>query len=282
MPPDTPGHGDGEASRLGVLAGGGVLPSLVARAALARGEKPFIIAFKNFADADTVKGLEHEWLRLGAIGRVLAALKEAGVTHLCLAGRIGRPSWRDLVPDARGAQFLSRIGFDKLGDHALMAVVAEGLEGEGFAIVGPHEVAPELLAPPGVMGRQRPDTGMMDDLKRAREVATAIGRLDAGQGAVVQQGVVLAVEAAEGTDAMLSRCKDLARKGRGGVLVKVKKPQQDPRLDLPTIGTATVEAAAAAGLAGIGVEAGASLVIDRAAVVALADRRGLVLTGLDD
>ena len=266
--------------RLGVLAGGGALPRLVAAAAAARGESPFVLAFRNHADASIGDGLDHDWVRLGAIGRALDSLKSAGVTDLCLVGRFDRPSWRDLLPDARGAQFLSRIGFDKLGDHALMGVIAEGLEGEGFRIVGPHEVAPELLAPAGPIGRHAPDAGMRDDLARAAEVATAIGRLDAGQGAVVQQGVVLAVEAAEGTDAMLARAGELTRKGRGGVLVKVKKPQQDPRLDLPVIGLRTVEAAAEAGLAGIGVEAGASLVVDRAAVAALADRKRLFVVGL--
>ncbi len=267
--------------RLGILAGGGELPRLVAAAAVEHGGNPYVLAFRNFADDDVADGLDHDWVRLGAIGKALDSLRGAGVTDLCLVGRIHRPSWKDLLPDPRGAQFLSRIGFDKLGDHALMAVIAEGLEGEGFRIVGPHEVAPDLLAPVGPVGARFPDEGLRADLARAREVAAAIGRLDAGQGAVVQQGVVLAVEAAEGTDRMLARAGELARKGRGGVLVKVKKPQQDPRLDLPTIGTATVEAAAAAGLAGIGVEAGASLIIDRKAVGRLADRRGLFVVGLE-
>lgn len=267
--------------RLGVLAGGGRLPRLVAEAAAADGNPPFVLAFNNQADPDIGEGVEHGWVRLGAIGKALDLLHDASVTDLCLVGRFERPSWRDLLPDARGARFLSEIGLERLGDNAMMALVAEALEGQGFRIVGPHEVMPDLLAPTGAIGHVAPDEAMRGDLARAREVATAIGRLDAGQGAVVQQGVVLAVEAAEGTDRMLERCRTLARKGRGGVLVKVKKPQQDSRLDLPAVGPGTVEAAAAAGLVGIGVEAGASLIIDRPAVAALADRRRLFVVGLE-
>ncbi len=268
--------------KLGVLAGGGALPRCLIASCRAAGRDVFVLAFHNQTDPDCVSDAdEHTWLRLGAIGTALKRLREAGVEELCFAGSIRRPSWRELMPDARGAAFLARAGFDRLGDAGLLDVIAGGLEGEGFRLVGAHEVAPDLLATPGPMTRRRPDAKEQLDIDRAWRIATEIGRLDVGQGAVVQQGLVLAVEAAEGTDAMIARTKALARKGRGGVLVKVPKPQQDRRLDLPTIGVGTVEAAAAAGLAGIAIAAGATLIIDRTATVASADRSGLFLAGIE-
>jgi DUF1009 family protein len=267
--------------KLGVLAGAGELPRLLVDACRSAGRDVFLLALKHHTDAACVDGVEHQWVRLGAIGSALKHLREAGVEELCLAGQIRRPSWRELLPDARGAAFLARVGFDRLGDAGLLGAIAGGLEGEGFKIVGAHDVAPELLAPAGPLTRRPPDDKELEDIRRGCEIAKAIGELDVGQGAIVQQGVVLAVEAAEGTDAMIARSKALVRKGRGGVLVKVPKPQQDRRLDLPTIGARTVDMAADAGLAGIAVAAGETLVVDRAATVARADRSGLFIVGIE-
>lgn len=267
--------------KLGVLAGAGELPRLLVDACRSSGRDVFVLALKNHTDAACVGGVDHEWVRLGAIGSALKCLRDAGVEELCLAGQIRRPTWRELMPDARGAAFLARVGFDRQGDAGLLGAIAAGLEGEGFRIVGAHEVAPDLLAPSGPLTRRKPDDKEQDDIRRGIEIAVAMGRLDVGQGAIVQQGLVLAVEAAEGTDAMIARSKALARKGRGGVLVKVPKPQQDRRLDLPTIGVRTVAAAADAGLAGIAVAAGETLVIDRGAIAATADRAGLFVAGVE-
>lgn len=267
--------------KLGVLAGAGKLPQELIAACRATGRDVFLLAIRNHTDDACVDGVEHVWVRLGAIGTALKHLREAGVEELCLAGQISRPSWRELMPDVRGTTFLARIGFDRLGDAGLLDVIANGLEGEGFRIVGAHEVAPQLLAPVGTLTRRAPDEKEQEDIRRGYEIAKAIGELDVGQGAIVQQGLVLAVEAAEGTDAMIARAKGLARKGRGGVLVKVPKPQQDRRLDLPTIGVRTIEAAVDAGLAGIAMAAGETLVVDRTAAVVAADRAGLFLVGIE-
>lgn len=168
-----------------------------------------------------------------------------------------------------------------LGDDGLLSALVRELETvEGFRVVGPESLLPESLATAGVYGVVRPDEQALRDIERGIDVARGIGDLDVGQAAVVQAGLVLAVEAVEGTDAMLERCRGLRREGPGGVLVKVRKPGQESRVDLPTIGVSTVEGAAAAGLDGIAVEAGGGLVVDRAAVVERADEAGLFVIGV--
>jgi DUF1009 family protein len=167
------------------------------------------------------------------------------------------------------------------GDDGLLAAVVRVLGEEGFRVLGAHEVLTEAVGPRGVMGRVAPDAQAMADIARATDVTKALGRVDVGQGCVVQQGIVLAVEAIEGTDAMLARCRGLARPGPGGVLLKLVKPGQDRRADLPTIGPTTLRAAAAAGLRGVAFEAGGTLLTDRTACVAAADAAGLFLVGID-
>ena len=167
-----------------------------------------------------------------------------------------------------------------LGDDGLLAAIVKELEIEGFRVVGADGILRSALAPAGLIGRMAPDELAQQDLVHAVKVARALGALDIGQAVVVQQGVVLAVEAAEGTAALLARAKMLALDGPGGVLVKLAKPGQERRADLPTIGPETLEQAGAAGLRGIAVEAGATLILDREATVAAADARGLFLIGL--
>lgn len=269
------------APKVGILAGGGDLPARLAAAVRGTGREVFVVAFEGQTDPATVIGLPHLWSRFGAAGSIIARLKTEGVGDLVFAGPVRRPSFSELFPDWYTTKFLAKVGTRALGDDGLLRSVARELEGEGFRVVGLHEILDELLTPAGPVGRLTPDEAAQRDIARGVEVARGLGALDVGQGCVVQQGIVLAVEAIEGTDAMLERCAGLRRPGGGGVLVKVKKPQQDRRLDLPTMGATTVEKAAAAGLAGIAVQAGGSLVVDRAAVGALADRLGLFVIGIE-
>ena len=279
---------DGTASQpgirpaLGILAGGGGLPGRVAAAGSAAGRPVFIIGLDGFADPAVLAPWPHAMIRVGAAGRILATLRANRCRDLVLIGTIRRPSFFDLRPDAEGARILARIGraaFD--GDDGLLAAVIKVLDEEGFHVLGTHEIMTEALAPAGVLGAVAPDAQAMADIDRGIAVARALGAADVGQGCVVQQGLVLAVEAIEGTDAMLARCAGLARQGPGGVLVKLVKPGQDRRADLPTIGPETVHAAAAAGLRGIAFAAGATLLADRAAAVDAADATGLFLLGMD-
>ena len=267
---------------LGILAGGGALPARVAAAAQAAGRAVFIVGLEGFAEPALLAPWPHELIRIGAVGSILAALRAHGCQDLVLIGAVRRPSMLDLRPDAEGARMLARIGRAAFaGDDGLLAAVVRVLGEVGFRVLGAQDVLGEALAPPGLLTRAAPDALALADIQRGVVVARALGAADVGQGCVVQQGIVLAVEAVEGTDAMLARCAGLARPGPGGVLVKVAKPGQERRVDLPTVGPSTVQAAAAAGLRGVAFEAGGALLADRAATIAAADAAGLFLLGLE-
>jgi DUF1009 family protein len=268
--------------RLGIIAGGGSFPAEVAAAARAAGRGVFILGLEGFADVTVLAPWPHEIQRLGAAGRILAALRENGCQDLVMIGPVRRPSLLDMRPDTEGAKLLARVGRAIFaGDDGLLAAVMRVLTEEGFRVIGAHEIMREAVAPSGVLTRIAPDARAMADIHRGVQVARLLGSADVGQGCVVQQGLVLAVEAIEGTDAMLARAGALRRDGIGGVLVKLVKPGQDKRADLPTIGPDTVRHAAAAGLRGVAFEARATILAEREACLAVADAAGLFLLGLD-
>jgi UDP-2,3-diacylglucosamine hydrolase len=274
--------GIGGRPALGILAGGGPLPGQVATAALTAGRSVFIIGIEGFADPAVVAPFPHRFLRITAAGQILSALREHGCRDLVMVGPVGRPTLLHLRPDAEGARMLARLGRAVFkGDDGLLAAVIHVFEEEGFHVIGAHEVLREILAPAGVLTRIAPDAQAMADIARGVNVARALGAVDVGQGCVVQQGLVLAVEAIEGTDAMLDRSTALRRGGVGGVLVKLTKPNQDRRADLPTIGPQTVRNAARAGLRGLAFEAGSTILAEREALIAEADATGLFLLGFD-
>jgi hypothetical protein len=256
------------APRLGILAGAGELPLRLVAACRAISRPVFVLAFEGIADVATVADVAHAWVRLGAVGEGMRLLRENAVEELVFAGAVRRPTLASLRPDWRAAKFFARIGAKALGDDGFLRAVIAELEGEGFRVVG---VA-------GILA----DAEAAADIAHGVTVAHALGRLDVGQAVVVQQGLVLGVEAIEGTDALIARCGALRREGHGGVLVKMTKPGQEHRADLPTIGPRTVAAAHAAGLVGIAVAAGSTLLIDRAAIAEAADRAGLFVFGVAD
>ena len=268
--------------RLGIIAGGGLLPTQVAAAARAAGRGVFIVGLDGFADSAVLAAWPHEMRRIGAAGRIIASLREHGCQDLVMIGPVRRPSLLDLRPDAEAAKLLARIGRAAFaGDDGLLAAVIRVLTEEGFRVIGAQEIIREAVAPSGVLTAVAPDAQAMADIGRGIQVARLLGSADVGQGCVVQQGLVLAVEAIEGTDAMLARAGMLRRDGIGGVLVKLVKPAQDTRADLPTIGPQTVRHAAAAGLRGLAFEARATILADREACLAAANAAGLFLLGLD-
>lgn len=265
--------------KLGIIAGGGALPGLLARACAASGRDYFILALTGFAEAEHLPRDPDQWMRLGEVGKGFDALRKAEVSDVVMAGAVKRPGLSDLKPDLKGASLLTKIAGRALGDDKLLSVVIAEIEREGFNVVGVDSVLTNLLAKNGSFGDHLPDDEAKRDISRGFYVARVLGAADVGQATIVQQGIVLGVEGAEGTDALIKRCADLRRDGPGGVLVKVKKPQQERRVDLPTIGVATVENAYAAGLRGIAVEAGHTLVIDQDAVITLANKLGLFVVG---
>ena len=271
----------GKPRTLGILAGGGALPGEVAAAAAAAGRPVFIIGLEGFADPAVLAPWPHEVIRITAGGRILATLRAHGCQDIVMIGPVRRPSLLGLRPDAEGARLLARIGRAAFaGDDGLLGAVIRVFGEEGFRVIGAQDVLRDVLACAGILTQAAPDELALADIRRGIAVVRALGGADVGQGCVVQQGVVLALEAAEGTDAMLARCAALARPGPGGVLVKLLKPGQERRADLPTIGLETVRGAAAAGLRGVAFEAGVTILADREAAIAAANAAGLFLLGL--
>ena len=268
--------------KIGLIAGGGDLPARLVDAAKASGRAVFVVALEGHCETPDALGAPYEVIRLGAAGKILSRLKHEGCVDVVLAGKVKRPSFASIRPDLRGARLLAKIGFKSLGDDGLLRIIGQELERDGFRLVGAHEIMVDLVAPEGTLGAVSPSEQALADAKRGLEIAKILGRVDVGQGCIVQQGLVLAVEAIEGTDEMIRRSAGYARPGAGGVLVKTSKPQQDKRLDLPAIGITTIEQAHIAGLAGIAVQAGGTMIIDRAAVIEQANQLGLFLIGLPD
>ncbi|MEL6413594.1 MAG: UDP-2,3-diacylglucosamine diphosphatase LpxI [Pseudomonadota bacterium] len=273
---------------LGIIAGLGDLPVQVAKAATERGQGVFVLRMKGFEEPglETYPGMV---AGVAEIGKTMKALKQAGCQQLCFAGIVKRPDFQALKPDLKGISLLPKaISAAREGDDALLSFLIKTFENEGFEVIGADEAAGSLTGEAGLLAGEQPTTDQTEDLKKAASVASEMGRLDIGQGAIVANGLVLCVEAQEGTDEMLRRCAELPSQIRGsenaraGVLVKRPKPQQERRIDLPTIGMATVELAAEAGLAGIGYEANGALIINSTQVQARAESLGLFLYGFPE
>ncbi|SDB45168.1 LpxI family protein [Belnapia rosea] len=266
---------------LGLVAGGGAVPLQVAAAARAAGRDVFAVVIEGWADPADYRHLPHLAIRLGAAGQAIEILRARGIRQLVMCGAAKRPSFLSIRPDAGLARLLLKIGRAAWqGDDGLLKAVVRVLEEEGFEILPAQAILRDILAEAGRLGAVAPAAMALEDIRRGIAVVQALGAVDVGQGAVVQQGLVLGVEAIEGTDALLARCAGLRREGPGGVLVKLVKPGQDRRLDLPTVGPATIAGAAAAGLAGIAIEAGGTILVDRAATIAAADAAGLFLLAI--
>jgi DUF1009 family protein len=268
-------------STLGIIAGGGVLPRMIAEGCRAKDRPFFILAFEESTETAAVEGMPHAWVRLGAIGKAISELRGAGVRDVVMAGKMKRPSLSNLRPDLKATMLLAKLGPLLLsGDDGLLKALVTFLENEGFRVVGADSVLTHLLAEEGVMGRHKPDEQALKDIALGLAVLRALGPFDIGQAVIVQQNAVLGIEAAEGTDALIARCAGVKRERAGGVLVKARKPGQDARVDLPAVGPDTVAAMHRAGFSGIAIEAGGALVVNREAVVQDADRLQLFVTGV--
>lgn len=273
---------DNPQPKLGIIAGGGALPARLASAAQTAGRAVFVIKLDGHADDPALDEYPNVSTRLGAAAKILDAMRANECRDVVLAGKVARPSFSAIRPDWRAAKLLMKVGMKALGDDGLLRLVGEELEREGFRLVGAHDILTDLAVSEGVLGAIAPDDQAISDARHGLSVARILGQADVGQGCVVQQGLVLALEAIEGTDEMVRRSAKYRREGVGGVLVKASKPQQDKRLDLPAIGLTTIEEAHLAGLRGIALLAGGTMIIDRAAVIARADALGIFVLGLGD
>lgn len=290
--PDAGGAGgtaspSGERSPLAIVCGGGSLPFAVAEAARRSGRPVYLLAIRGWADPVAAARYPHDWVALGQAGRLRDLLRSAGCRDVVCVGTLLRPPLRALRLDGLTLRLLPRLfRLFRGGDDHLLSGVVRLFEEHGFRLLGAHQVAPEILMPAGPLGTRVPSERDLEDARHGFALIDAIGPFDVGQAAVVAAGRVLAVEAAEGTDQMLARIAELRINGRIGlapgigVLVKAPKPAQERRIDLPSIGPATVAAARAAGLAGIVVRAGSAIVVEPEAVAAAADRAGLFVMGI--
>lgn len=267
-------------SPLGIVAGGGHLPRQMIERVLKSGRSVFVVAVEGDTSLETVENVPHVWIGLGAVGTAIDHLKKAGVEELVLVGKINRPAITSIKPDAVGAKLLAKLGLSLFGgDAAIFKTIIRFLEEQGFKITGVDDVIQDFRAPEGQLGRHIPDKQAQKDIELGARVVRAIGAFDIGQGVIVKNGLVLGIEAAEGTDALIERCAVLKGEGKGGVLVKARKPIQEERVDLPTIGERTIELVHQAGFSGIAIEAKHSLIVNRREVIRIADALGLFVIG---
>jgi UDP-2,3-diacylglucosamine hydrolase len=276
------------ASPVGLIAAGGVMPFAVADAMIARGLTPVLFALKGVCDPKRVERFRHHWIALGQLGRLGRLLRAESCRDLLFIGSLVRPSLSEIRIDLTTLRALGQIWASfRGGDDHLLSGIARIFERDGFRMLGIKDVAPDLLVPEGGLARVQPDKATAIDIEKGRAVLRALGPFDIGQAVVVIDGHVVAVEDIEGTDGLLERVGRLREQGRirsapkRGVLVKAPKSGQDLRFDLPTIGPRTVEGVAAAGLAGLAVAAGLTLIAEPEETIAIADRAGLFVTGVD-
>ena len=281
--------GQGPGEPIAIICGGGSFPGAVAEAVTRRGRRAVMFAVKGWADASFVERHPHHWVALGQVGRFRRLANDEGCRDVLLIGTLLRPPLRQIRLDWQTIRLMPRIvSAFRGGDDWLLSSIGKMMEEAGLRLVGLKDVASDIIVPEGTLGRHQPSARDRSDIARALGLIAAMGPFDVGQAVVVADNHVLAVEAAEGTDNLLLRLADLRRQGRVatpervGVLVKAPKPAQDRRFDLPAIGPATVTNAARAGLAGIAVAAGNTIIADAAETVAAADDAGIFLAGVSE
>jgi DUF1009 family protein len=274
-------------SPVGVIAGGGAMPFAVADALAARGIAAVIFALKGACDPAQVGRFRHHWISVGQIGKATKLFRSEGCRDLIFIGSLARPALSDIRLDWGTLRVMGTVvAAFRGGDDHLLSGIGRIFEQDGFRMVGVKDAAPDLLMPKGCITRAVPDAAASADIARGREVLAALGPFDIGQAAVVIDGHVVAVEDIEGTDGLLVRVRRLRSEGRirakagRGVLVKGPKSGQDLRYDLPAVGPRTVEAVAAAGLAGIAVAADNAIAAEPQAMIEAADKAGLFVIGV--
>jgi UDP-2,3-diacylglucosamine hydrolase len=272
------------AGSLGIIAGRGDLPCAIAEAAVASGIPLHIVGIRGEA-TEAIERFPHTWMKWGEIGKLFSALSDNHCTDIVIIGGVNRPDFDNVRFDLGAIKTLPfLLSLAKGGDDYLLSRIVRFFEDKGYRVRGAGDVLPELLMPEGTLSTKGPSAEDRADIATAFKVVHTLGHLDIGQATVVARGHVLAVEAAEGTDALLERCAAVRLQGRvhgtkSGVLVKAPKPGQEERIDMPTIGPETMHKAAAAGLAGVAVAAGHVLLADRAETIKAANAHKLFLVG---
>jgi DUF1009 family protein len=272
---------------LAIICGGGSLPFALADAAMRRGRRVVLFALREWADPERVAAYPHHWSWIGQFGRFLRLAAQEGCGDVAFIGSVVRPSLWQIRPDLGAIRLMPQlVRLFRGGDDHLQSGIGRLFEQHGFRLLGPKDIAPELLMPPGELGAHMPGEQDRTDIARGLALLNATSPFDIGQAAVVANNQVLALEGPEGTDQMLARVAELRRSRRintpigTGVLIKAAKLGQDQRIDLPVIGPPTVGAVSAAGLAGIAVVAGSTIVAEPERIAAAADGAQIFVIGV--
>lgn len=267
-------------TKLAIIAGNGIIPFYLIEECEKKGLKYSLILIDGHGKKLANKYKPDYVVSLSKMGRAIKFVKELGITDIIMVGGVNRPSLKNIIPDLWTAKFLTNIGSNVSGDDSILSRLTKALEKEGFNIFAPEDIIPNLLCPIGILGQYKPNDNNRKDIIDGFKIAKEVGSYDIGQALVIENGLVLAVEAAEGTDSMIRRSALLKKDKKGGVLIKVIKPQQDKRIDRPVIGINTLKEVKLAGLDGLAIEHKEILILNFDEVVSFANKEGLFIEGI--
>ena len=266
--------------KLAIIAGNGSIPFYLIEECNKIGREYCLIIIEGHGKELSEKYDPDYTVSLSKMGRAVKFVKSIGIKHILMVGAIKRPSLKNIIPDLWTAKFLATINSKVSGDNSVLSKLTRALENEGFIIISPEEILPNLLCPKGLLGKFKANEQNKKDILTGFKIAKIIGANDIGQSIIIENGLVLAVEAAEGTDNMIKRSLLLKKEKIGGVLIKVIKPMQDKRIDRPVVGINTIKAVKDAGLAGIAIESNEILILNYNDVISYADKESLFIEGI--
>jgi len=266
--------------KLAIIAGNGNIPFYLLEECERQGKDYCLIIIEGHGQELANKYKVDFTVSLSKMGKAIKFVKDLEIRDILMVGGINRPSIKNIIPDLWTAKFLAKISTNISGDNSILSNLTKSLENEGFKILAPENIIPSLLCPTGILGNHKPNTENKKDILDGFKIAKTLGSNDIGQSLVIENGLVLAVEAAEGTDSMIIRAASLKKEEKGGVLIKIIKPQQDKRIDRPVIGINTLKAIKDAGFEGVAIESNEILIINFNEVISYANDEGLFIEGI--
>jgi len=266
--------------KLAIIAGNGTIPFYLIEECKKSEREYCLIIIDGHAEELSQKYKPDFVVSLFKMGRAIKFVKGLGIKDILMVGGVNRPSLKHIIPDLWTAKFLATISSKITGDNSILSKLTEALEEEGFNIIAPEDILPNLICPKGILGNVEPNKQNNKDINIGFKIAKVIGKNDIGQSLVIENGLVLAIEAAEGTDSMIARSYSLKKEDKGGVLIKVMKPNQDKRIDRPVIGIKTIKAIKEAGLDGIAIESNEILILNYSNIITFANKEGLFIVGI--
>ncbi len=266
--------------KLGIIAGDGYLPRHVYDACIESETEVVVIGLDNETDYEIFADVEISKFPVFKVSKIIKKLKDEKVSHITLAGKVKRADISRLLLDLKGAKLFAQIIKHGLADNSILQTIIRFLEKEGFEIIAPEKIASQIVIGKGCLTKTKPNKNALGDIKKGMKVLKGIADFDVGQALVIQHGLVLGVEAAEGTDELLKRCGEIKQSGDGPILIKISKPKQDRRVDLPCIGSETIKNAIEFGFRGIAAEAGSALILDQDSTIKLANQNKIFIVGV--